>query len=520
MLPVRMNKEHNLAIVPNVKNIATLVPHSRVVKRKGHEFALVPAGRDELQLLRNLGFDAPTPAEFNYDWAGNVPFKAQIGTFDMLIHNKRAYVLNEIGTGKSLSVLFAYDYLRSKKMARKMLVVAPLSTLTCVWAREVFARMPHLSTSVLHGSRTQRLKALALDADIYIINHDGVGVILDELGQKKGLDVICVDELAVFRNKSTTRWKNLDQLTRKRLYVWGLTGSPTPKEPTDAWAQVRLLTPNRVTPFRKQFREQTMVQISQFKWLPKQDANDIVLDVMQPSVRYTRDDCVDLPPTTYSSRSVALTNAQRKAYNDMLSKEYTEFLEGRVVAANAGVKTSKLLQICCGFAYDENHNPIDIDATPRINVLKEILEEASNKVIVFVPFIRGVDTLFSELSKTEEKIQRVYGDTPKKERDQIFNDFQHGSGHGVLIAHPQCMAHGLTLTAADTIVWYSPHPSLEIFEQANGRITRPGQQHNTHIIMLESTPIEQRVYNKLEKRANAQNALLDLFEAMKEANED
>lgn len=514
MIPVRVHDKRKLIIAPDLKGVRALVPHAKPFTYHGRRFVAVPVGRDEVQLLRNLGFDVPSTMNLDYDWAGNEPYDAQVRTTEVLVHNPRAYVLNEMGTGKTLSALFAYDYLRRKGLARKMLIVAPKSILTPVWAREVFARMHHLSCLVLWHSDSKRRKKLAKmidEHDVLVINHHGVGVLLDELRAREDIDVVVFDELAIFRNKQTDLWKHANLLAQGRKFVWGLTGSPTPKEPTDAWAQCKLITPNSVPRYFKQFREQTMTQFSQFVWKPKRDANDVVFKVMQPAVRFTRDDCVDLPPTTYSTREVELSSLQKGAYESLWKLNRAQFAEGDVNAVNEGVKMGKLLQVGCGFAYTENRGIVDLKPAPRITETNEVLEQTDNKVIIFVPFIHGVDMLHAQLEAMKWNVSKVYGDTPLAQRNEIFNLFQNTRSIKALVAHPQCMAHGLTLTAADTILWYSPPTSLEIYEQANARITRPGQKNHTHIIQLVSTAVERKVFARLEKRAATQGLLLEMF---------
>lgn len=512
MIPLKIHPERQVAIVPDVRGVGNLIPHAKRIEKNGRMYLMVPAGKEELQLLRNLGFDAPTPLLHGYDWAGNLPFDAQIGTTDMLIHNPRAYILSDMGTGKTLSTLFAFDYLRRQGLVRKMLVVAPMSTLTIVWEREVFARMSHLTCVSLHShSAAKRRELLARDVDIYVVNHHGMDVILPELLARKDIDVVVIDELATFRNKTTKLWKAAKAIVSGRKFVWGLTGSPIPREPSDAWAQIKLITPDSTTPYYKQFRELTMRQVSQFKWVPKKEANEIVFSQMRPAVRYTRNDCVDLPPTTYTGREVAMSKEQAAAFKRMKDESYAEFKEGNVAAVNEGVKLTKLLQICCGFCYTSDGKVARMDSAPRVSEIIDLITESQNKVIVFVPFVEGVDYLHQRLQEEGFDTAKVYGDTTKTKRDEIFNLFQHSNNIRCLVAHPQCMAHGLTLTAADTIVWYVPPMSLEIYEQANARITRPGQKNNTLIVHVESTPIERKIYNRLEARAKVQGALLDMF---------
>ena len=514
MKAMRIHEASNTAVIPYDADVATALADRITEVTKGdNKYLLIPARPDELKILKNCGFEPE--GMYDYNWTGMKPFDSQKETARLLVESPRAYVLSEMGTGKTLASLFAFDYLRKHGIARRMLVVAPLSTLTTAWEREVFQRMPHLSTqSLWHPQKKKRLQALSVDADIFIINHDGVSTIREELMARDDIDVVLVDELAILRNASTIRWKSINLVCKNRRFVWGMTGSPTPKAPTDAWAQIKLLTPYNTTKFFKQFRDSTMQQISEFKWLPRDGAKDTVYAQMQPAVRYTREQCLDLPETMRSTRYVAQSPAQAKVYNAMLKTMQADYNAGTMTAANAGIQTGKLLQISCGFGYDADGVAIHLPSDARVNELIEVVQESSNKVIVFTPFVEMVKHLNGKLCAEGIDSAQIWGAVKKNDRDHILSDFQHSPRIKALIAHPQCMAHGLTLTAADTIVWYGPTPSLEIYEQACARITRPGQKNRTHIIHIESTDIERRIYRRLEGRADAQRTLLDMFEEM------
>jgi SNF2 family DNA or RNA helicase len=162
--------------------------------------------------------------------------------------------------------------------------------------------------------------------------------------------------------------------------------------------------------------------------------------------------------------------------------------------------------------YTDQKGVVRLDNTTRVNEVKDLIDESLGKVIVFANFTHAAEGLHQRLLKAKVDCALIHGGTNKTERDQIFSGFQHRSSPRVLVAHPQCMAHGLTLTAANTIIWFTPTTSLEIYEQANARITRPGQEHKALIIHLQSTAIERRIYNRLQKKASIQGALLDMFD--------
>lgn len=506
-------------VVPYRADLEKVIPVAKRFTYLGKPSLAMPHTDDVVKVLKNMGLPAPAPILTQYDWNGTKPFEAQRVTAAMLTTNPRAYVLNEIGTGKTRAALYAIDYLMKVGRVRKALIVAPLSTLVPVWEQEAFDYFMYLRARVIHGSRQRRHKLLAEDADLYIINHDGVKVVEDALKQRSDIDVVVIDELAVYRNQKTERWKSMARVLESGpKWVWGMTGSPTPGEPVDAWAQVRLLTPSRVPRFFKQFRDMTMYQVSQFRWLPKAEANDVVHEAMQPSVRYKRDDCVDLPPTMYETRHVDLSTKQEKIYKELMQRLRADFEEGQVTAANEGVKLSKLLQVCAGFAYGGSGKVYDVGAPDRYKLLHELCDQTDYKVIVFCPFIELVARVSDFLKKQygTEAVGDIHGSTSKTVRDNTFRAFQHGTKMRFLVAHPRTMSHGLTLTAANTIVWFSPCPSLEVYEQANGRITRPSQKNKQLIFHIESSPVERRIYKRLQDRSQLQGVLLSMFKGVQE----
>lgn len=517
-----VSKQHR-KVVLNLRNpdrITTVIPTAKTFEYKGATLVAVPHKDDEVRVLRNLGFDAPAPITHYYTWPGKheKPFAHQIETASFLTMNPRAFCLNGMGSGKTVSVLWSFDYLRKAKCVKRMLVIAPLSTLERTWGDEIFSSFNDMTFAVLHGSKDKRLKLLNNDFDVYIINHDGLKTkeVVQAIIARTDIDLIVVDEIASFRNAQTDRWKALFSLTKTRNFVWGLTGTPTPNAPTDAWAQVRLISPANVPPYFNAFRDSVMRQQGPYTWLPRDTASDTVSRVMQPAIRFSREDCIDLPPTTYVTREVAMTPEQNVMYRDMLNKLKAEQGENQIMAVNEAVKTSKLLQIACGAAYDSDGSTVFIPSKPRMDALMEIIEEAGSKVIVFVPFTGALMAVAEFLGKSYS-VATIHGGTSKGERDVTFHDFQKAKNPHVLVANPAAMSHGLTLTAASVIVWFAPTMSNEIYEQANARIVRPGQKLNTLIAHLEGSSVERAAYERLQKRGKMQGLLLDLLKEKQNA---
>lgn len=497
----------------DINRIKTLIPHAVPLQHQGQQLLAVPHRVPETRLLNNIGIKVPSPIRYYYTWPSRHPggpFKAQMETAEFITLNPRVFILNDKGTGKTLSALWAMDYLLQRKIIHRVLVTAPLSTLRDPWVETIQGHFLHRTVASLHGSAARRRKLLAQPHDYYIINHDGVEVIADELIAREDIDAVIIDELAVFRNSKTDMWKAMRDVIRSREYVLGMTGGPTPNGPTDAWAQIRLLKPENVTKRFTQFRDLTMLQRSTYKWESRPDALNVVHQAMQPSVRFTREDCVDMPETVYVTKEAALTPEQTKAYRELLRQYATEYAGGAITAANEGVKRGKLIQVLCGAVYPDAGGVVHLPCQPRINIVLESITEAPGKVIVFAPLVGVIELLREHIGKHWE-VATVWGKVSKSQRDQIFHDFQHTDRYRVLVAHPQCMAHGLTLTRAANIVWYGP-TSPELYDQANARITRPGQTRMQTIVHIVATTLERAIYKRLEEKLSSQGVLLDMLQ--------
>lgn len=519
MATIVKEKEAVLLKLRNPAKVTTVIPTAKKIVHKGHELVAVPHRPDETRVLRMLGFDTPDPMKMHYQWppAGGKhnPFAAQIETANFVTMHSRCFILNSMGTGKTVSSLWAYDYMRSRKQVKRALIVCPLSTMERTWGDEIFKTFPHLDAVVLYGSRERRQKLLKQPAHLYIINTDGLKTIEEDLKKRDDIDLIIIDEVAMFRNSSTNRWKSLNTIVNKQFgsrRVWALTGMPTPNAPTDAWAQCRIVNPgNKDVPnYFTKARDALMRQVSPFKWVARENANDVVKTWMQPAIRFSLDDCTDLPEQMFMTREVELTDEQKKAYRDMLGKLKTEYAGGEILAVNEAVKANKLVQIACGVAYAQDGSEIVLPSEHRIELLKEVIEESEGKVIVFVPLTAVLEHVADKLREHWE-VGVIHGQTAKHERDMIFKSFQDTDTPHVLVANPGTMSHGLTLTKATTIIWYAPVHSNDTYEQACARVRRPGQTRTTVIVHIAGSEIERRIYERLKTKQKMQGLLLDMM---------
>lgn len=516
-MPIKVSKAHKAIVVPPEPGVLALfgdapkLPDGNVV---------LPHGMRETLLLRHMGFKVPNPMVTHYNWCGGKPFDVQRVTCTMLSENVRAYVLNDMGTGKTKTALWAWDYLNKEGLCKKLLVVCKKSNMRFTWANEAFATLPHRKVKVLHGTRKQRLDWLAEEADIYVINHEGYQIIADAVAHRPDIDTLVLDELAVYRNNSD-RSKLMRKHAQHFHIVWGMTGAPMPNEPTDVWAQCRIVTPTTVPQYFNRARDILMTKLSQYKYIAKPDAIDNAFRWMQPSVRFALDDVVELPPVVERRVDVPLSDPQLETYNKMAKAMQVMVQEKTITALNAGAAMNKLLQVAGGWVYHQSPEFVTLDATPRIDALFDLIESALHKVLVFIPFRHALEGIChvadvgyqTKLLKWDHCM--VHGGV--NNRDELFNAFQKTDKYRVMFAHPACVSHGLTLTAADTIIWYLPITSLEIFEQANARIRRVGQKHKQQLLMMQGTPVERRLYKLLESKQDAQEQFLSLIEEATDA---
>lgn len=518
---VYVSAKHKMLGVPANPEIINLFPHCKSMIINGEDHLLLPHGPVESYLLKKFGYDVPAPIVTQYDWAGGKPFDVQIKTCAMLTLSPRAYVLNGMGTGKTRAALWSWDYLKSAGLVNKAIVFAPLSTLTFTWKREAFQVLPHRTATVLHGEKKRRLDRLNdPTAELFVINHDGLKVIYNELAKRTDIDTVIIDELAVYRNNNE-RMKLMQKFCALPhiKVVWGMSGSPIPHSPTDVWSQCRIVTPTTVPRYFKQFRDDLMIKVDQFKFVPKDDAVDRAYKVMQPAVRYTLDDVVELPDCVSRTIDVDLGTKQASIYKQLVASARVAIANHEITAANAGAAMNKLLQISVGWVYTSDGKIVPLDNDKRIQALMDCIEGTDRKVLVFVPFKHALEGISGALTDKDIDHVCVSGDTPAGKRAEIFNLFQNTDRYKVIAAHPQCLAHGITLTAADTIVWFGPVTSLEMYDQANHRIRRVGQHHKQQIIHLQSTPVERRVYGMLRNHQKVQERFLELFEtASKDEN--
>jgi len=494
----------------NPAKITTAIPTSKAV---GNNEVLVKWGVDEARVLRNLNVkDVPSPILGMYDWPGRYkPFEHQKTTASFLTMNPRAFCFNEQGTGKTASAIWAADFLMKQGKINRVLIICPLSIMDSAWRTDLFSFAMHRTVDIAHGAKKKRQDIINSDTEFVIINYDGVEIVKDDIANG-GFDLIIVDEATHYKNAQSKRWKVLASVMQSNTWLWLMTGTPAAQSPVDAYGLAKLVNPSGVPRFFGAFRELVMHKITQFKWAPKPTATETVYNALQPAIRFTKEQCLDLPEMTYVKREVELT-AQQKKYYELLRKQMMTTAGGeQITAANAAVNMNKLLQISCGAVYSDTGETVEFDVKNRYKVLREVIDESSQKVLIFVPFKHVIGILKEKLDKEGITNDVINGDVSAAKRTEIFKRFQETDDPRVLIIQPQAAAHGVTLTAANTIVWWGPTSSLETYAQANARVHRSGQKHPCTVVQLEGSKVEKRLYRMLDDRINIHTKMIDLYQ--------
>jgi|TARA_R100000152_G_C6781575_1_gene216370 SNF2 family DNA or RNA helicase len=500
----------NAAVLLKLRNpdrVTEVIPKSKKVGDK----VVVNWGVDEARVLKNLDIDVPSPILGQYKWSGNVtPYSHQKATSSFLTLHQKAFCFNEQGTGKTASAIWAADYLLNKGVISRVLVVCPLSIMDSAWRSDLFTFAMHRTVDVAHGSRNKRKEIIAQGSEFVIINYDGVETVLDDL-IAGGFDLVIVDEATHYKNAQTKRWKTLNKLVGPDVWVWMMTGTPAAQSPLDAYGLAKMVNPKGVPRFFGSFRDQVMVKVTQFKWIPKDTATETVFDALQPAIRFTKEECLDLPDMVYVNRKVELTRQQSTYYKQLKDKFILQAAGEDVTAANAAVNMNKLLQISAGAIYTDTGEVLEFDIKHRYKVLMEVIEESSKKVLVFIPFRHAISLLHEKLTADGVPAEVINGAVNARKRTDIFNRFQTSEDPRVLLIQPQAAAHGVTLTAANTIVWWGPTASLETYAQANARVHRAGQDHKCTVVKLQGSPVESRVYALLDNRIDVHSKIIDLY---------
>lgn len=445
------------------------------------------------------------------------PHKYQEIAIEKIYNTPKAGLFLDMGLGKTVITLTAIDNLMHALFEiSKVLVIAPLRVAEDTWSKECakWDHLKHLRISKILGTPAQRRKALVADADIYVINRENVVWLTNELssfGNGWTFDMVVIDELSSFKSSKSKRFRALRKYISRSRRVVGLTGTPAPNGLMDLWSQIYLLDGGErlgktITGYRERFfvpnqRNATTI----FNYKPKEQAeraiNRLISDIC---LSMSADDWLEMPERLDNIRMVRLSDKEFSEYEQFERDSYFEFLEGEVSAASAAALTCKLLQYSNGAVYKEDKTYIDVHSR-KLDELEEIINVSNGKpILCFYNFKHDFTRI----------IERFPGAVKLKGTDTI--EAWNAGEIPLLLAHPASAGHGLNLQGGgNIIVWFGLNWSLELYQQANARLYRQGQEEGSviiHHIVAENT-VDERVMSSLQGKAEVQKDLLDSLKA-------
>jgi len=414
-----------------------------------------------------------------------------------------------MGTGKTVTTLTAInDLLFDELEDGPVLIIAPKRVAENTWASESrkWEHLKHLKISVIIGTAKQRAEALKTKADIYVINRENVVWLVEGL-KKWPFRTVVIDELSSFKSSKAKRWRALRSVRGRIDRIIGLTGTPRPNGIEDLWPEIYLLDQGErlgrtLSGFRQAFlKPEKMSGYIVYSYAPKPGADEEVYRrISDICMSIKKDDVLKLPGQIYENIELECPDNLLKQYRQFERDKVLECMDedGEIYAGSAAALTNKLLQYANGAIYDADKNVHEIHDI-KLEALEELVEAAGgDNVLIMYSFKHDADRIQQRI-----KCRRL-------DKPEDIDAWNRGE-IPVAIAHPASIGHGLNLQAGGHItIWYGLSWSLELYQQANERLNRPGQQHLCIVyhIILKGTH-DQRVLNVLQDKDKGQMAAIE-----------
>jgi len=390
-------------------------------------------------------------------------------------------------------------------------VIAPKKVAEATWSKEA-AKWDHLKllrVIPVLGTLKQRIRALNTPADVYVINRENVQWLVDYYRNDWPFDMVVIDESSSFKNHQAKRFKSLCWVRGKISRIVELTGTPAPNGLIDLWAQIYLLDGGQrlgktIGGFRQRYFDPDQRNAQQiFSYKPKEGAGNTIQDkISDICISMSAKDYLELPEIVYDDIPVKLDAAAQKAYKKLERDMLLEVNEEEITATTAAVLGNKLLQLGNGAVYGENHNVIEVHKC-KIEAFLETVEALQGQsALVFYNFQHDRDRLLRALAKSGLRVRVYQG--PQDETDWNNHKID------ILLAHPASTAYGLNLQdGGNHIIWFGLNWSLELYQQANKRLHRQGQQHKVfiHNLIVQSS-MDEDVMEALQGKSTTQDSLL------------
>lgn len=437
------------------------------------------------------------------------PYPHQEAGIDWITEKPACALFWGMGTGKTVTTLTAVDLLLHDYLEDgPVLVVAPKRVADDTWAKECakWEHLRHLKVVKIMGTAKQRAAALDTPADIYVTNRENVVWLVEYLGKRWPFPIVVLDELSSFKSNQAKRWKALKRVRGRIRRIIGLTGTPRPNGVEDLWPEIYLLDQGaRLGRTLSQFRAQYLAPEKMsghivYSYKPRPGAETAIYEKLSDiCMSIKKDDVLSLPGQIYEDIVLAFPPALLKRYKQFEKDAVLEVLDGNeIMAGSAAVLTSKLLQFANGAVYDMDGQAHEVHSV-KLDALEELIEEAGcDPVLVLYAFKHEAD--------------RIRKRIPCRSLDTSDDIDAWNRGEiPVALAHPASIGHGLNLQHGGHItIWFGLTWSLELYQQANERLNRPGQTNVCRVyhLVMKGTH-DERVLASLKNKENGQDAAIE-----------
>ena len=445
------------------------------------------------------------------------PHSYQQYAINFITHNPITAVLLDMGMGKTAITLMAIDYLMYEYFEIvKVLVICPLRV-TRTWRDEVdkWEQLSGYRLSIVTGTAAQRKKALAADADIYIINRENVPWLVNKSNVLFNFDMVVIDELSSFKNHQTARHKALMKVRPFIKRIVGLTGTPASQGLMDLFAEFKVLDMGQrlgrfIGQYRLNYFKPDRVNgpiVYSYKLLPGAE-EQIYEKIQDITISMKAVDYLDMPELISTEYPVYLDKGEMEKYKELKEELILSTPEHEVTAANAASLVNKLSQMANGAVYSDKKQVITYHDR-KLDALEDIIEAANGKPILVAYWFKHD---FDRITKRLQKMGVDYGKIDSEESITAWNNRE----IPVALIHPASAGHGLNLQqGGNTMIWFGITWSLELYQQCVCRLYRQGQAEGTVTIihLISKGTVDERIMKALSEKDSTQNSLIDAVKA-------
>ena len=431
-----------------------------------------------------------------------------------------AALLMDMGLGKSLTSIAIIGQLYKSNKIEKVLIICPTSIIS-VWQEEFekFADYDYNIESITGTTMDNRKKKLRLlnhkqGLKVAIINYEATWRMERELTLYKADMIIC-DESQKIKNPSATQSKTIHRLGNKASYKLILTGTPVQNSPMDVFSQWKFLDPNIFGLSYYAFRNHYAVMGGYYNHqiIRYRNMDELTSKAHSIAYRITKEEALDLPEQIFLNRYCELEPIARKVYDTVVKESYAELMDGEITATNILTKLIRLSQIAGGHVKDDEGR-IQVISKAKLNELKDIIEDViidnKKKLVVFARFIPEIESIKALARELEIEYSYITGEIKTEDRGKMRDRFQNNDNVKLFIAQIQTAGLGITLTAADTAVFYSLDFNYSNYSQAIARTHRIGQKNTcTYINLISTDTVDEKIIKALESKEDIAKNIVD-----------